>query len=695
MVLAACGAAPNQPNQSNPQTVGGAGRGEILWDTWGIPHIYGERDADVAYGLGRAQMQSHGDLLLTLYGQARGRAAEYWGEEHLPLDRWIHTMSVPTRAEVWLTAAEPGERAVIEGFVAGINSYAAEHPEQVRPELKAVLPIRAADVLAHLQRVVLFTFVSSPLDAMGAVEQWSRAGEHAGSNAWAIAPARSSSGGALLLANPHLPWGGPFTMYEVQLVAPGLDIYGVAFVGFPVVAIGFNRDLAWTHTVNTLDGADLYELELTERGYRLDGGERALEERSLVLRVRQPDGSLRDEPLVVRSSVHGPVIGARGDRALALRVVGLDAPHLIGQYLQMARATGIGELEGALARLQLPMFNVIAADRRGHVLEVFNGRVPRRAEGDAAFWAGVVPGTRSALVWDGVLPYGQLPRVADPPSGWLQNSNDPPWSMTMPGAPDPARFPAYLAPREIASYRTQRSIELIRGKGRMTLDDVIAAKFSTRLPLADRLLDELLPAARRGSARARQAAEVLAAWDRTTDAKSRGGVLFAAWAKKYLGPDTFASAALATKWSAGAPLTTPDGLVDPARAAAVLDEVAGELLAKHGALDVAWGDVHRIRLGGADLPAAGAADALGSFSSTWYSPEGGGVQVADGGDTFVAAVELGPAVRARAALIYGNASAEGSRHRADQLPLFRDQRLRDVWRTRSEIEQHLERRETF
>src|SRR5690606_4534994 len=163
-------------------------------------------------------------------------------------------------------------------------------------------------------------------------------------------------------------------------------------------------------------------------------------------------------------------------------------------------------------RLQLPMFNVIAADRTGRVMEVFNGRVPRRAEGDVAFWAGVVPGTRGALVWDDVLPYGQLPRVADPPSGWLQNSNDPPWSMTIPGATDPARFPAHLPPRQIASYRTQRSIELVRGGARMTLDGMIAAKFSARLPLADRLLDDLLPAARRGGALARQAADVLEAW---------------------------------------------------------------------------------------------------------------------------------------------------------------------------------------
>jgi acyl-homoserine-lactone acylase len=92
VALVACGP------MSNHQPAGRSERGEILWDTWGIPHVYGKRDADVAYGLGRAQMQSHGDLLLTLYGQARGRAAEYWGAEGLALDRWMHTMSVPRRA---------------------------------------------------------------------------------------------------------------------------------------------------------------------------------------------------------------------------------------------------------------------------------------------------------------------------------------------------------------------------------------------------------------------------------------------------------------------------------------------------------------------------------------------------------------------------------------------------------------------
>lgn len=683
--LPGCG--PAAPPAAHPPV---PAQRNILWDTWGIPHVYGRNDADVAYGFAQAQMQSHGDLLLRLYAQARGCGAEYLGEAALALDRWVRTMGVPARAAAWYAAQTSAERALIDAFAAGINDYATAYPDRIAPELRGVLPVSPTDVLAHVQRVVDFTFVASPLDAIAQVEGWSKVG----SNGWAIAPSRSASHHALLLGNPHLPWGDLFTFYEAQLVAPDLDVYGVTFVGFPVVAIGFTSTLAWTHTANTYDGVDLYELQLAPGGYLVDGAPRAFEVRDETVRVRQADGTLRDEKLTIHASIHGPVIGMRGDRALAARVAGLDAPHLVGQYLRMAQAQDLAAFEAAVAELQLPVFNVVYADRAGHILEVFNGRVPRRAEGDAAFWAGIVPGTRSELIWNQTLDYAELPRMVDPPTGWLQNSNDPPWTMTLPGLA-PSRFPPYLAPTQVWHYRTQRSIEMIRADAQMTLDQLIRDKFSTRLELADRLLDDLLPAARKGGALAQQAARVLESWDRTADAASKGGVLFAAWAKKYLGPDTFTSKGLAVPWRADAPVTTPRGLADPARAVAALEEAAQEVMAAHGALDVAWGEVHRIRHAGLDLPASGADDQVGSFASAWYSPATDGKLVLESGDTFVEAVELGDPVRARALLGYGNASQAGSPHRTDQLPLLQNRQLRDVWRTRAEVEQHVERRETY
>lgn len=209
------------------------GAQEILWDRYGVPHIRGESLEEVAWAFGWAQAESHGSLLLRLYGQARGRAAEYWGQDFVESDRWVRVNRIPDRAREWLAQAEPEERVVIERFAAGINAYAEQHPDALDPAMRRVLPATPEDVLAHAQRVVHFTFVASPElvaqaqralrgDADGEGESPADADPDGarrllGSNAWAVAPARTADGNALLLINPHLPWGDLFTWYEAQI----------------------------------------------------------------------------------------------------------------------------------------------------------------------------------------------------------------------------------------------------------------------------------------------------------------------------------------------------------------------------------------------------------------------------------------------------------------------------------------------
>lgn len=668
---------------------------EILWDTYGVPHIYGKDMKDLFQAFGWAQMQSHGNLILRLYGQARGRAAEYWGEEYLESDRWVRTMGVPTRAQQWYQAQSPKFRGYLDAFAAGVNSYVKEHAELIDDEVEVVLPVDGADLLAHLQHVLYFTFIVNSEQAASVYnpEQTANAASDTavGSNAWAIAPSRSASGNAMLLANPHLPWSDLFLWYEAQLTAPGIDAYGASLVGIPVLNIAFNNNLGWSHTINTHDGWDAYELTLAKEGYQLDGKVRAFETETQTLKVRQEDGTLSAQPLTIKRSIHGPVVLEKEGKAIALRVVGLNQPGALEQWWGMARAQNLAEFESVLKRLQLPTFTVMYADREGHILHLFNGQVPVRSKGNFADWEGVVPGDTSTTLWTKTHPYRDLPRVLDPPSGWLQNANDPPWTTTFPLALDPDDYPPYMAPRGPMWFRQQQSARMLAEDKQISLEEMIKYKHSTRMELAERLLDDLIPAARQqGGELARRAADVLDTWDRQANADSRGAVLFALWAEAVDSDHLFA-----IPWNEDSPRTTPDGLADPASAVTALEAVATKVEAAYKALDVTWGDVFRLRSGGLDLPANGGPSELGIFRHLWFTPEKDGHFKAIGGDSYVAAIEFSNPVRARVLTSYGNATQPGSPHVGDQLKLFARQELRPAWRSPAEIKAHLASRQVF
>ena len=375
---------------------------EILWDTWGVPHIYAPSDDGAFWAYGWAQANNHGELILQLYAQARGTAAEHYGSALVESDRAAHLLHVPQRAEAWYAAQSPAFQRNLDAFAAGFTAWASDRPGALSAEARSVLPVRATDVLGHtIRQLGAFTAAecAAILPGLGL-------GGQPGSNGWAIAPSRSESGNALLLANPHLGWGGSSLFFEAQIETPTYSAYGATLVGIPVPTIAFTDRHGWTHTTNTYDGCDLYALTLAENGYVLDGSVEPFATETQTMRVRQDDGTLRDEAFEIRRSVHGAVVAA-GGAALAIRQVGVDVadyPGLLEQWWDMARATDLASFEEVLARNQLPSQNVIYADADGHTLLVFAGRVPVRAGGDAATWTTPVAGDRADLVWHDVHP---------------------------------------------------------------------------------------------------------------------------------------------------------------------------------------------------------------------------------------------------------------------------------------------------
>lgn len=706
LVLAASmctSASPQGKPNANPET-------EILWDTWGVPHIFAKDEAGAFQAFGWAQMHSHGKLLLQLLAQGRGRAAEYYGHPLLVSDRTVHTLGIYETARKWHAQQIPAFRRNIDAFAAGINEYARQHPEELDPVAKSILPVNGVDVLAHTTRV-LADFVTMTAGCFGSLPD----GSLPGSNAWAIGPSHSENGHAMLLANPHLPWSSEFTFFEAQLSAPGYDAYGTTLVGFPVLVIAFNDTHGWSHTVNTIDACDVYALTREKNGYLFDGAARAFDQETRMIRVKQEDGSLKDAPLVVRRSAPGPVVEKDG-KLLAIHIAGLQAGSYAGaleEWWEMGRARNFAQFQAALRRMQLPMFNVIYADHAGHIELLYNGLVPVRPTGTVQSWLGVMPGDRSSLVWNKFHSYEELPKAIDPPAGWVQNSNSAPWYMTEPFL-NPDRYPANLSagwsdPFGAPSLREQRGLRMLKQDAKMSYRQLLTDKYSTRSELADRILDDLVRAAKQsGDSSAQQAAAVLEKWDRETNADSKGAFLFAFWAQtawKESQGHLFAEPFDPTR-----PLDTPRGLKDPQAAVSSLISTAAQLRNAIGPIDVSWGEVNRLRRGKFVFPGNGGPSALGIFRVMDYAPEGHAILPGGdslvlpgkdrhldslGGDTFVAALEFSSPLKARVLLTYGNTSDPGSSHFGDQIPLAAGKEWREPWRTRAEIEQHLETHTVF
>ena len=656
---------------------------EVLWDQYGIPHIYAQNPDDLFYAYGWAQAHAHGDLLLRLYGQARGRGAEYWGENFLNSDKWMWTNGVPARAKQWAVEQINPNKSMLESYIVGVNDYVAKHPENISDDFEVVLPITMEDLMGHALRVLHYTFVISPDDLQEDAKSWS---DQKGSNAWAVSPSRSASGHAMLVANPHLFWGDLFTWFEVHLNLPDVNIYGASLVGSPALGIMFNEHLGWTHTVNAHDGADLYELTLADGGYDYDGVVRPFAVDSIELHIKEGDSS-RTETLVVKRSIHGPVVKEDEKHALALRVAALDASQIFTERWNMALTTNLEEFEASLQDLQTPMFTVMYADKSGNILHLFGGQTPQRPAGDYD-WSGVVPGNTSTTLWNDHHPYEDLPRVLNPESGWLQNANDPPWTTTFPEEIDADDYPSYMSPRKMG-FRAQRSARMLDEDDSISYDELVEYKFSTRMELADRLLDDLLDAA--STARGQEikdAVRVLERWDRTADNASRGSVLFKTWVDDMEFPGDFA-----LKWNEHSPTQRPDGLKDRSMAVHKLFGAAKEVKEKYGRLDVFWGAVFRLQRDSLDLPANGApGDPYGVFRTSYFYPGKDNKQFIVAGDTYVSVVEFGDSIRANGVLGYGNFSQPGSPHRTDQLQLYSDKKLRPILFYQHDVEKNIVKR---
>ena len=642
----------------------------IRWDTYGVPHIKAETKDDLFFAQGWALMKNHTNKVLELYGKSRGKGSEYWGEKLIQNDMLIHTLGFEQLAKEWELQQDPELQAIYSSFVDGMNSYLENNPDQIEEKNKMVPPVSIKDVNMHGMFVVFTRFIGG--DDLGLVQQW----PDMGSNTYAIGPNRSASGNAMLVQNPHLPWYNEFLFTEYHFDLNGKNMYGANILGMPGIAIGFNENLGWAHTDNTIDNSDTYELNLIDNGYELDGERKDFTTFKKILKIKQKDGSLKEKEITILNTVHGPVIKKMDDKVLAIRLAGTDRANMFLQWWRMLNSENFKEFESALKMAQIPFWNVMYADKYGDIFYLFNGLVPKRKQDAWSYWNRIIPGGKSEDIWTEYHSYADLPKLKNPRSGWLQNANDPPWTSTIPIELFPRNYAGYMAPKKM-DFRPQRSARMILEDNSITFDELVNYKLSTRVELADRILDDLFKAIDTfGSKKAKEAKTILEKWDRHSDVNSKGMVLFSKWASKLY---VSRNSTYMINWDINDPINTPDGLSDPKQAVKYFEESINEIQEKFGKLDIAWGEYYRINYNGIKLPANGADGRLGVFRVAWSQQSSDMNAYVFGGDSWVSVIEFGKKIRAKALLSYGNSTEKGSPNNGDQLELFSKKELRDIW----------------
>ncbi len=647
---------------------------EILWDTWGIPHIYADGDETSYQMMGWAQARNHGDLLLKLYGEARAKSAEYWSRE-ADRDQLLLQLGIVDAAEKSWTSMPAPERAIVTAFTEGINAYAAKHPDAIGPQYRQVLPVTPQDIMRHAFRVLYFEFLVNR--NLGTTRGWSP-----GSNAWAVNGKKTASGHSMLLANPHLPWNDLWLFFEAHLITPDHNLYGATLVGLPMLGIAFNEHLGWTHTVNTLDNVEIYEITTRGQTYLLDGQNVEFDMDSVMLRI-MTDGTLEEKWVVKKRSKFGFVLKEEGNKALTVYWPNMDGQHnVLGQWRAMGKASSLSEFETALDHNALPLFNVIYADKEDNILYHFGGHVPKK-NGGWNKWQEIVSASTADESWTGYYSKAELPRYLNPESGWIQNANDPPFTSTWPLEIRPEEYASHIAPNHMG-FRPQRSARLIQDADNLTLEDFIRLKHDTKSELALRIKDELQDLQGNDSL-THAALEVLTSWDGSFDAESEQAVLFLNLFRQ-IGIHGY----FEEPWSFDDPLNTPDGLANDAEMLAAIKKAAQGQMDEMGQLQVPFGDLFRFKVGSHEFPAHGAPGSLGLFRTIHYAPAEDGRSYAVHGDSYICVTEFDGQLKAKALLSYGNATQPNNPHVGDQLELFAQKKLRDVWLTRADQEANLE-----
>ena len=666
---------------------------EIIRTEHGVPHVRAANLRAAGYAIGWLQCEDYGAVTPERLWATRGQTARVHGRKALEDD--FTTLRQRARAIETYPLLEPETRDYCDGFAAGVNRYVELHRGEFAAHIPsdftgydvATLTIGAGASPARIARFRA-ALQGTPLPAAEPREPEAPGDE--GSNAWALAPGRTTSGQAILLRNPHLAWSAGY--YEVHITVPGvMDFYGDIRIGGPLGVVGgFNRHLGWS-TTNSYPGdlTTVYAVPVDpDRAdhYRLDG--ESLPMTRVTRTVEYRDGeTFATETRDFWETPLGPVIARKPDAIYVARTAGEGEFRAGEQFLRLMRSTSEAEwLEAMRLRARVSQ-HYTYADRAGNILVLSNASLPLLPHPPARDEA--VHVTRRDQMWTRYIPFEDLLLTRNPRGGYVHNEND---SGHFANVREPLRLTNKYPhmERPVLSLRSQHALELIDNDTKLSLEDVVRLKHSYRMLLADRVKPDLIRAveATRPTDEVAQALELLRRWDNRNAPDSRGAVLFTAWWQNYAPSTDRTAPRFAEPWTEKDPLKTPRGLANPARAAEAFAAAVTETASRHGRWDVAWGEVYRVRRGSVDVPVGGSSGQLGSFRVVAYTRAADGKQVANGGDGWVLAVEFGDEPRAYSVLAYGQSPKTESPWHSDQAAMFARGEMKPVRFQAADVDRH-------
>ena len=711
----------------------------IVRDDWGIAHIHGKTDADAVFGMIYAQCEDDFNRVETNYLNAMGRLAEAEGESKIYQDLRMKLFIDPEDLKKQYAASPDWLKKLMDAFAGGANLYLARHP-QVKPrvihhfEPWMALSFSEGSIGGDIERVDLKgleAFYGPVPKGRLKVAQNDSPGYHGkqecspegtaedcqgresrelladlaqepgGSNGIAIAPANTAQHHALLLINPHTSF---FFRSELQMTSDeGLNAYGAVTWGQFFIYQGFNARVGWMHTSSGVDAVDEYLETITKDGhptYKYGEEQKPLTEKQITVPYRTAQG-MAQKKFTAYYTQHGPVIREQNGKWVSIHLMQEPIHALMQSYLR-TKANNYQDYRQTMELKANSSNNTIYADADGHIAYFHGNYIPRR---NPKFdFTQPVDGSDPATEWQGLLTVDESPHLLDPASGYLFNVNDSPWNGAGESSLHRKDYPAYVETGG-ESARGLHAMRLLVGKKDFTLDSLVTAAYDSFLPWFIKPRSALIQA-----------------WTDLPDGSPQKSELAAQiallkeWDLRW-GTDSFATS-LAIYWGQEILNTLPKQV---SHAAADLDEpiapsvppavtlnallaASAKLKADFGSWRVPWGNINRYQRLTADIVQpfndARPSTPVGFTSSTWGSLAAFGARpyagtkkwYGTGGNSFVAVVEFGEKVRARAVTAGGESGHPQSRHFNDQVERYTTGNLRDVYYYPEQLEGHTERR---